>query len=106
MFLSIQLKQNRYRVALLASENVKSHIEEEYLDPRASSLKLAIAFAQSMFIEGLSLQIDNVIYYPQYYVSYIRSRNLSLFLWGNKLNNYSLINRLRLMGVNMFICNK
>ena len=92
----MQLKQNRYEVALLTSGNTTQFdpSEQLYHDPRTTSVEHGVAFVQSMAMKGLSLLVDDVMHTAAH-IGFIRARGLSLYLWGDRLDNYPLLARLR-----------
>ena len=76
-----------------------------FSDPRTTSIENGVAFVQSMYMKGLSVWVDDVINNDRH-IWFVQSRNLILYLWGDRLDNLPMIDRLQKMGVNAFICNK
>ena len=97
----VQLKQNRFRVAFLTSGGTTPY----YFDPRATTVELGTAFVQSFHMKGLSLETRDVLTTPAH-ISYVRSRQLALYLWGGELNNYRRLVELKKAGVTALIFDK
>lgn len=96
----VQLKQNKFRVALLTF-GAKGSL----YDPRAGPIELGVAYSESLFLAGLSLHAPDALADPKH-IPYIRSRNQKLYLWGDALNSYELLIKLKQEGVNGLIFDK
>ena len=101
------MKQNKFPVLLLTSGNTNLYDRaiHTFYDPRTATTEFGVAFVQSFYIKGLSLLVDDVQNCPGH-IKYIRDRNITLFLWGDKLISKKQLKKFKKLGVNGFIANK
>ena len=80
------------RVALLTSGDVIrwDPKEKPYLDPRATTVPLNTYFAKGMQLNGLSVW-DKELLANTSLIDFIKSHNLSVYIWGAQMNNTKVI---------------
>ncbi|KAH9403241.1 Glycerophosphocholine phosphodiesterase gpcpd1 [Tyrophagus putrescentiae] len=97
----VQLKQNRFRVAFLTSGGTTPVLLRPAGDHRGAGHGLRSV----IHMKGLSLETRDVLTTPAH-ISYVRSRQLALYLWGGELNSYQRLVELKKAGVTALIFDK
>lgn len=99
----IRLKQNKYPVLFLTQGQTKRF--PSYLDPRTSSIPMAIYFAKSAGILGIDVHTEDILEDPSV-VQLCKNARLIMFCWGEDNNDPSVINTLKTLGLHGVIYDK
>ncbi|CAG7836348.1 unnamed protein product, partial [Allacma fusca] len=96
----IRYKQNKYPVLFLTQGVTVKY--PEYNDPRTQNIPIAILYALSANILGLSIHTEDILRDPSQ-VQQVLSHGLIAFCWGEDNNNKSTIKYLKELGLNGII---
>lgn len=99
----IRIKQNRYPLLFLTQGVTEKY--PAYLDTRTSSVPMAAYFALSIGILGIDVHAEEILK-NRSLISFVKNRNLVLFIWGDDINCSVLINSLKEEGVDGIIYDK
>jgi glycerophosphocholine phosphodiesterase GPCPD1 len=96
----IRYKQNKYPVLFLTQGVTAKY--PEYNDPRTQNIPIAIQYALSANILGLSIHTEDILRDPSQ-VQQVLSHGLIAFCWGDDNNNKATIKYLKELGLNGII---
>ncbi|XP_067127271.1 glycerophosphocholine phosphodiesterase GPCPD1 isoform X1 [Centruroides vittatus] len=99
----IRMKQNKYPLLFLTQGVTEKY--PAYLDLRTSSVPMAAFFALSIGILGIDVHAEEILK-NRSLISFVKSKNLVLFIWGDDVNCSHLINNLKEEGVDGIIYDK
>ncbi|CAG2102440.1 unnamed protein product [Medioppia subpectinata] len=102
----IQLKQNKLRVALLTSGDVK-HWDPKakpLYDPRGTTIPLGAYFAEGMGLDGMSILAKDLLA-DKTLIPFVKSRKQHVYVWGDQINNRQVIDQLVNNGADGLIMN-
>ncbi|CAG2115177.1 unnamed protein product [Medioppia subpectinata] len=103
----IQLKQNKLRVALLTSGDVK-HWDPKakpLYDPRGTTIPLGAYFAEGMGLDGMSILAKDLLA-DKTLIPFVKSRKQHVYVWGDQINSRQVIDQLVNNGADGLIFNK
>jgi len=92
----LQAKQARFPVVFLSQGETKKY--PAYLDPRASTLRLAIEFAAAESLAGIAVHSEGLLK-DMDLITCAKSRDLAVFCWGTDNNSVSNLSLLRSSGI-------
>jgi len=96
----IRLKQNKYPVLFLTQGQTKKY--PPYLDPRTSSIAMAIYSAKSAGILGIDVHTEDILE-DNSVVQLCKDANLIMFCWGDDNNDKNVIKILKSLGLHGII---
>ena len=98
------MKQNKFAVALLTSGDIVrwNNKSKPYLDPRATTIPLNTYYSEAMNFKGLSINSRDLLANNSL-IGLVKSRNLSLYVWGEQLNSKHILNNLIQLGADGLI---
>lgn len=97
------MKQKRYPLLFLTQG--KTEKWPAYSDPRTHDVQMAAFTALSMNFTGINAHAEDLLK-DRSLISFVKSLNLILFVWGDDLNDKSVIKQLKIDGVDGVVCDK
>lgn len=99
----VAMKQTRYPILFLTQG--KTEKWPAYFDPRTRDVQMATYTALSMDFTGINAHAEDLLK-DRSLIEFVKSRNLILFVWGDDLNDKSVIKQLKVDGVDGVVCDK
>ncbi|KAM9354745.1 glycerophosphocholine phosphodiesterase GPCPD1 isoform 2-T4 [Pholidichthys leucotaenia] len=96
----VRHKQNKYPILFL-TQGI-SDVYPELMDIRCQSTQIAISFAQSENILGISAHTEELLKHLEY-IGDAQSKGLVVFSWGDDNNNHEIRRKLRQQGIDGLI---
>ncbi|XP_038141948.1 glycerophosphocholine phosphodiesterase GPCPD1 isoform X2 [Cyprinodon tularosa] len=96
----VRLKQNKYPILFLTQGVSEKY--PELMDIRCQTTQIAISFAQSENILGISAHTEELLRHLNY-IEEARSKGLVVFGWGDDNNEHAIRNKLRERGIDGLI---
>ena len=78
---------------------------KEYEDPRATTIPKSTYFARGMNLNGVSIKADDLLA-NRSLIPFVKSHGLSVYIWGDKLNNLQVLGSLLRDGADGLIFDK
>ena len=99
----VAMKQTRYPLLFLTQG--KTEKWPAYFDPRTRDIPMATYTALSMGFTGINAHAEDLLK-DRSLIEFVKVRNLILFVWGDDLNDKSIIKQLKIDGVDGVVCDK
>lgn len=96
-------KQSKYPLLFLTQGLTEKW--PAYHDPRTRSVEMATYFAISMGLTGINIHAEDLLK-NRSLISFVKSKDLVLFVWGDDLNDKNLIRQLKSEGVDGVVYDK